>query len=67
MISHVRDSIPHVAKSPGVSMFDSLDEQMKQDEREQVSTKERLLRYITIGAVSVIFFGGLVVAVQHLQ
>ncbi len=48
-------------------MFDSLDEQMKQDDREQVSTKERVIRYITIGAVSVLVFGGLVEAVQHFQ
>jgi len=34
-------------------MFDSLDEQMKHDEREQSTTKERILRYIAIGAASV--------------
>ena len=48
-------------------MFDSLDEQMKHDDREQVSMKERVLRYIAVGAVSVLIFGGLVVAVQHFQ
>lgn len=48
-------------------MFDSLDEQMKHDEREQISTKEKVIRYITIGAVSVLIFGGLVEAVQHFQ
>ena len=48
-------------------MFDSLDEQMKHDLQEQVSTKERIIRYITIGAVSVLVFGGLVVAVQQFQ
>jgi hypothetical protein len=48
-------------------MFESLDEQMKQDEREQVSTKEKIIRYITVGAVSVLIFGGLVLAVQHFQ
>ncbi len=48
-------------------MFDSLDEQMKHDEREQTTTKERILRYIAIGAASVLFFGGLIVAVQKFQ
>jgi hypothetical protein len=48
-------------------MFDSLDEQMKHDEREQVSTKERVIRYITVGAVSVLVFGGLALAIQHFQ
>jgi hypothetical protein len=48
-------------------MFDSLDEQMKHDEREQSSTKERVLRYIAIGAVSVLVFGGLIVAVAKFQ
>jgi hypothetical protein len=48
-------------------MFESLDEQIKRDERRESSTKERLLLYLTISAVSVLIFGGLVVAVQHLQ
>jgi hypothetical protein len=48
-------------------MFESLDEQIKRDEKGQSSMKERLLLYLTISAVSVLIFGGLVVAVQHLQ
>ena len=48
-------------------MFESLDEQIKRDEKRESSTKERLLLYLTISAVSVLIFGGLVVAVQHLQ
>jgi hypothetical protein len=48
-------------------MFDSLDEQMKHDEQEQSSAKERILRYIAIGAASVLIFGGLIVAVQRFQ
>jgi hypothetical protein len=48
-------------------MFDSLDEQMKHDEREQSTTKERVLRYLAICAVSVLVFGGLIVAVQRFQ
>lgn len=45
-------------------MFDSLDETMKHDEHEQSTLKERLFRYVTIGAVSVLAFGLLVVAVR---
>jgi hypothetical protein len=48
-------------------MFDSLDEQMKRDEQEQTSTKERVLRYVAISAVSVLVFGGLAIAIQHFQ
>ncbi|HEX4276134.1 MAG TPA: hypothetical protein VHZ74_12305 [Bryobacteraceae bacterium] len=48
-------------------MFESLDEQIKRDEKGQSSTKERLILYLTISAVSVLIFGGLVVAVQHFQ
>jgi hypothetical protein len=48
-------------------MFESLDEQIKRDEKRETSTKERLLLYLTISAISVLIFGGLVVAVQHLQ
>ena len=48
-------------------MFDSLDEQMKHDLRGQVSTRERMIRYLAIGAASVLVFGGLVVAAQYWQ
>jgi hypothetical protein len=48
-------------------MFDSLEEQIKRDEKGQSSTKERVILYVTISAVSVLVFGGLIVAVQHFQ
>jgi hypothetical protein len=48
-------------------MFDSLDEQMKHDEHEQTTTKERVLRYLAICGVSILVFGGLIVAVQRFQ
>jgi hypothetical protein len=48
-------------------MFESLDEQMKRDEKRQSSTRERVLLYLTISAVSIVIFGGIVLAVQHLQ
>jgi hypothetical protein len=66
MIS-VRGGTPLISQAERLVMFDSLDEQMKHDEREQSSTKERVLRYIAIGAVSVLVFGGLIVAVGKFQ
>jgi hypothetical protein len=48
-------------------MFDSLDEQIKRDEKRESSTRERVILYVTISAVSVLIFGGLILAVQHFQ
>ena len=48
-------------------MFDSLDEQIKRDQKGESTRKERVLLYLTISAVSVLIFGGLIVAVQHLH
>jgi len=48
-------------------MFESLDEQMKRDEKRQSSTKERVILYLAISAVSIAIFGGIIFAVQHLQ
>jgi hypothetical protein len=48
-------------------MFDSLDEQLKKVEQQESTPKERLLRYLAIAAVSVLIFGGIIVAVQRFQ
>jgi hypothetical protein len=48
-------------------MFDSLDEQIKRDEKGQSSTKERVILYLTISGASILIFGGIIIAVQHLQ
>jgi hypothetical protein len=45
-------------------MFDSLDEQMKHDAQAEASTRERWMKYIVIGAVSVVVVGGIFAAVQ---
>jgi hypothetical protein len=47
-------------------MFDSLDDQMKHDAQAEASTKERMLKYILIGAVSVVVVGG-IFAVQFIK
>ncbi len=48
-------------------MFDSLDEQIKRDQKGESTTKEKILLYLAIGAASVLIFGGIIVAVQHLH
>jgi|HubBroStandDraft_2_1064218.scaffolds.fasta_scaffold994006_1 hypothetical protein len=48
-------------------MFDSLEEQIKKDENKQSSTRERIVQYLAIAAVSILIIGGLVLAVQHIQ
>ena len=48
-------------------MFDSLDDQMKKDEREAVSNKERFMRYALVAVISIGLFGGLIMAVRMLE
>jgi len=48
-------------------MFDSLDEQMKHDEQVETSRRERIIRWVTVGAVSIVLFGGLVFFVRMLE
>lgn len=48
-------------------MFDSLDEQIKKDEKGQSSTRERVILWLTISAASIAVFGGLIFAVQKFQ
>jgi putative flippase GtrA len=47
-------------------MFESLDDQMKHDAQAEASTKERLLKYVIIGVVSVVVVGG-IFAVQFIK
>jgi hypothetical protein len=48
-------------------MFESLDERIEQDEKKDVSPRERMLRYLTISAISVVVVGGLVAASQFVR
>ena len=48
-------------------MFDSLEEQIKKDEKGQTSTRERVILWLTISAASIVVFGGLILAVQKFQ
>lgn len=48
-------------------MFDSLDDQMKHDAALETTKKERVLRWIAVGIVSVVLFGGLYLGVRLLE
>ncbi len=48
-------------------MFDSLDEQMKNDDAKVVSSRERALKWALVALVSLVVFGGLYVGVHLMQ
>jgi hypothetical protein len=50
-----------------VHMFDSLDDQIRHDEHEATSNKERVLRWLMVAVVSVLVFGGLYFGVRLVQ
>lgn len=48
-------------------MFDSLDDTMKHDEQAATSSKEKIIRWIVIGVVSILVFAGLFAGVSMLE
>ncbi len=48
-------------------MFEGLDETMKHDEEAVTTSKERILRWLAVGLVSVLVFGGLYYTVSLLE
>jgi len=48
-------------------MFDSLADQIKHDEQEQVNSAERFLRWAAITVLSVVAFGGLYLGIHLLH
>ena len=48
-------------------MFDSLDEQIKNDEHKASSNTERMIRWLLVIVISVIVFGGLYLGVHLMQ
>ena len=48
-------------------MFEGLDEQMKHDDSEGTTPKQRWMKWITIGIVAVVIFGGLYFALYALR
>jgi hypothetical protein len=47
-------------------MFESLDEQMKQDEHKMISPKERVVRWLLYIAAGVVVLGGVLLGVRNL-
>jgi hypothetical protein len=48
-------------------MFETLDDRMKQDDKETSTPKERMLKWVLVGIVSIILFGGLYMGVRLLE
>ena len=47
-------------------MFDSLDDQMKHDDAMETTSGQRMTKWAAIVAISLVFFGCLVVAIRML-
>jgi hypothetical protein len=48
-------------------MFDSLDEQIKADDRKSSSPRERMMLWVAVAVVTVLVFGGLYYGVRVLE
>ena len=48
-------------------MFDSLDEQIRADEHKATSNKERIVRWVLVGLIAVVIFGGLYWGVMMME
>jgi hypothetical protein len=48
-------------------MFESLDDQMKQDAKERTTPKERIIEYVTIAVLSLVIFAGLFFGIRMLR
>ena len=48
-------------------MFDSLADRMKADDRMEVKTSERVIRWLAVAVLSVLVFGGMYFGVRLLE
>jgi hypothetical protein len=48
-------------------MFDSLDDQIKQDDKASTTPKERFLVWFSVAVLSVVIFGGLYLGMQFME
>jgi lipid-A-disaccharide synthase-like uncharacterized protein len=48
-------------------MFESLDDTMKHDEEQVTTRKERILKWVLVGVISLVLFGGLYMGVRLLE
>ncbi|HVW09272.1 MAG TPA: hypothetical protein VHC90_11860 [Bryobacteraceae bacterium] len=48
-------------------MFESLEERIEQDEKKDVSPRERMLHYLAISAISMVVVGGLIAVSEFVK
>jgi hypothetical protein len=48
-------------------MFESLDDQIKHDVQEQSTSQQRMLKWLIVAVVSILFFGGLDFGLRYIQ
>jgi hypothetical protein len=48
-------------------MFDSLADRIREDEHKEVKSTERILRWVAITVISIVFFGGLYYGVRLME
>lgn len=48
-------------------MFESLEERIEQDEKKDVSSRERMFHYLAISAISMVVVGGLIAVSQFVK
>lgn len=48
-------------------MFESLDDRIKQDEMQESTQKERILKWVVTGLLAVVIFAGLYMGVKLLE
>ena len=48
-------------------MFESLEERIEEDEKKDVSPKDRMLHYLAISAISVVVVGGIAAVFQYVK
>ena len=48
-------------------MFDSLADQIKHDDEEQINQRERIIRWVAVVVLSIVAFGGLYMGIRMLE
>jgi hypothetical protein len=48
-------------------MFESLEERIEEDEKKDVTPKDRMLHYLAISAISVVVVGGIAAVFQYVK
>lgn len=64
---HIRVFAGLIGRREVLSMFESLDDRIKQDEMQETTQKERILKWLVVGVVSVVLFTGLYMGVKLLE